>query len=65
VVRARALPERAGAKPGGEGRGTEIIYSEYKHAILLSYINVYLKNKRKYKIIKADREYIIKKIQAI
>jgi hypothetical protein len=33
--------------------------SKYKYAVLSSYINVYLKDKGKYKAVKANREYII------
>jgi hypothetical protein len=39
-----------------------IIYFKCKHAILPSYINAYLKDKGKYKAIKADREHIIQEI---
>jgi hypothetical protein len=36
-----------------------IICSEYKHAVLPSHIDVYLKDEGKYKAVKADREHII------
>jgi hypothetical protein len=42
-----------------------VIYSEYKYTMLPSYIDAYLKNKKKHKAIKADRERIILEIQAI
>ncbi len=36
-----------------------VIYSEYKYAVLPSYIDAYLKDEGKHKAVKADREYII------
>jgi hypothetical protein len=42
-----------------------IIYFKCKHAVLLNYIDAYLKDKGKHKAIKANRERIIQEIQAI
>jgi hypothetical protein len=39
--------------------------SEYKHTVLPSHIDTYLKDERKHKAVKADREHIILEIQAI
>ena len=36
--------------------------SKYKHAVLFSYINAYLKDKGKHKAVKADQERIIEEI---
>ncbi len=39
-----------------------VVYSEYKYAVLPSYIDAYLKNKGKHKAVKANRERIIQEI---
>ena len=39
-----------------------VVCSKYKHAVLPSHIDAYLKDKGKHKAVKADRERIIEEI---
>jgi hypothetical protein len=42
-----------------------VVCSECKHAVLPSHIDAYLKDERKHKAVKADRERIVQEVQAI